>query len=721
LAAVVDKLYFLTNFARFFTCSVEMGWRLFAPSLSERGLGVRFHFNVKKYYHKLRIVHLSMHKQLLTKITTLLIVIICGTSLMAQPTDPTLFSVNGTPILVSEFTGIYTKTNQDKADFSRASLEEYLDLYTRFKLKVAKARELHLDTLPALKAELEGYRRQLAGSYLVDKEVTDGLVREAHDRMLKDIELSHVFVSCDKNASSKDTLRAYQRAMRIYQLLRNGRSDFEKIALDSSEDKTVKDNKGYLGYVTAMLPDGYYALETALYRGKPGDIVGPIRSGGGYHIIKIGQSRPARGEIEVGQILIRKGDTPEKNAAAKVRIDSIYAALQAGAKWEEICAKTSEDQMTAPKGGYVGFFGINRYQKNYEDAAFAIAKDGDYTRPIETTIGWHIIKRVSARPVANFETMKRPLTEKMKREGRSEVAKQTMISRIQREGKFTENSANVRSWTAQQTDSIFHTYKWKPDPAKPQTVLFSFGNTKSYTVADFEEYCQRASRERMRGKGYPVDETIGKLYKSWKDEAALQFEETQLSVKYPEFRALMREYEEGMLLFEVAKMEVWDRANADSTGLEQYFNANLKSKYNWDERAKAVIYTVKSDDPSVVAEVRAMAAKKPSQEVAKHFNAKGDVIATMERTYEKGKNKDLDPIWGVGNMTNPKSDAGTKTTTFVKIESMIPPGPKALSEARGYAVADYQDFLEKKWVDDLRKKYPIEINKSVFESLIKKK
>jgi peptidyl-prolyl cis-trans isomerase SurA len=656
-----------------------------------------------------------MLKQLLASLG---LVLAWAAPLAAQTTDPVLFSVKGTPVYASEFRGIYTKTNQDKADFSRASLEEYLDLYVKFKLKVQKARDLQLDTTPSLKSELEGYRRQLAASYLVDKEVTDKLVLEAYDRMQRDVEISHIFVACDKNAPAKDTLRAYRRITAILGQINAGRS-FEQMAVDSSDDKTAKENRGYLGFVTAMLPDGFYSMENGIYSVRANTVFGPVRSSSGYHIVRTGQSRPARGEMEVGQILIRKGDTPEKAAVAKVRIDSVYAALQAGAVWETLCNAISEDKMTAGKGGYIGFFGINRYQKSFEEAAFALSKDGDYSRPVETTIGWHIIRRVSARPVGNFETLKRSLTDKVKRDGRSEVAKQSMIRRIQTEGKFSENIAALAAWTAQQQDSIFHTYRWKPDPAKPQTVLFGFGNTKSYTLADFEDYCTRAGRERMRGKGYPVNETVDKLYKTWKDEAALQFEETQLAKKYPDFQALMREYEEGMLLFEVAKVEVWDRANTDSVGLERFFNTTLTGKYNWDERARVNIFTVKSDDPKLLLDIREMAAKKPTADVLKKFNKKGEVVVVMERIYEKGKNKDLEGTWKANALTGAKTDAGTKTATFLKIEEIIRPTPKALNEARGYAVAEYQDYLEKQWIERLRQEYKVEINRPVLESMIK--
>ncbi|MBL7808802.1 MAG: peptidylprolyl isomerase [Saprospiraceae bacterium] len=647
-------------------------------------------------------------------------ILLLACTLHAQ-TDPALLTVKGRPVPVSEFKYIYAKTNQDKADFSEKSLREYLELYTNFKLKVQKARDMRLDTIASLNSELEGYKKQLAKSYLEDKELTDKLIREAYDRMQLDVDVSHMVVNCDRNRPAADTLRAYNRASNWLKMIRKG-ADFNTIARDSSEDKFVKENGGNLGFITAMLPDGYYDIEKALYSAKVGDIIGPVRSNAGYHLLRLNGTRPARGEMEVNQILIRKGDTPEKHQQKKMRADSAYNALIAGEKWDAVCTKFSEDKTTSAKGGYLGFFGINRYQKAFEDAAFGLQNDGDYTKPVETTLGFHIIQRKSRRPIGSFDQLKRGLTERIKRDSRSETARQSMISQIKKEGQFMENSKVLAAWSAKQTDTVFHTFKWKPDPAKPQDVLFSYGADKKYTVADFEDFCQRSGRERMRGAGYPLQETINKLYKSWGDETALAFEESQLDKKYPEFKSLMREYEEGILLFEALKQNVWDRANSDSMGLQKYYDEELKMKYQWKERARVTFYTLKTDDIKVIAKVREMAAKKPAADVLKKFNKKGkpEVLTVMEKLYEKDKNKDLGALWKAGDMTETKTDAGTKTASFIKIEELVPPSPKQLSEARGYAVADYQDYLEKKWIQDLRKEYQVVIDEGVLKSLIKK-
>lgn len=636
--------------------------------------------------------------------------------------DAVLFTVNNQPVNVSEFRYIYTKTNQDKADFSEKSLREYLDLYTTFKLKVAKAREMRLDTVQALRDELEGYRRQLANSYLVDKEVTDKLVREVFERMQQDVDVSHIYLALPRDAKSADTLRVYNRAANMLRQIQAGKVPFEQFAIDSSDDKSARENKGYLGFITAMLPDGFYAFERAVYTAKPGTVIPTvIRSGSGYHIIRVNAFRPARGKMEVAHLLLRKTGNAEKDAAVRQRIDSLYTALANGGDWDALTQKFSDDKITAPKKGYLGVFGINQYQRGFEDAAFNLAKDGEISKPVETTIGWHIIKRISARPVGKFDDEKRGLTERVRRDSRSEVARQSMIARIKRDAKAQEFRDVLAKWQAQQKDTVFLTFKWKPNPAKPQDVLMRFGKDKVYTVAEFEDYAARASRDRMRGAGTPIGEVVDKLYKSWSEEMAIAYEESHLAEKYPDFRALMREYEEGILLFDALKRNVWDRANTDSVGLENYFNSTLKSKYNWDERARVSFYTIKSDDLKVVNEVRSYAATHSAQEVVTKFNKQeNETLTVIEKTYEKGKNKDLESLWRAAAMNETKIDAGTKTATFFKVEQILPPAPKTLADARGYAVADYQDYLEKQWVEELRRQYPVKVNEDVLKSLVKK-
>ncbi len=636
----------------------------------------------------------------------------------AYADDPVLFTVAQTPVRVSEFIQLYTKNNQQKADFSEASLREYLDLHIKFKLKVQKARDMRLDTVTAFRNELESYRRQLAASYLVDREVTDKLIREVYEHMKQDVEVSHILIACSRNASPADTLAAFQRANALLHAILAG-ADFAQMARDSSQDNSSKENGGYIGFITAMLPDGYYWFEKAVYSAQPGVVPYVVRSHQGYHLIKVHRFRPARGEVEVAHILIRKGDSEEANVLKRQKADSAYIAAQR-MPWEEACLRYSEDQGSASRGGYVGAFGINRYQRSFEEAAFALEKDGDISQPVETTVGWHIIKRLSRRPLPPFEEMRRTLSERVKRDSRSEVARQSFIRRIQREANFREYPENLKAWAALQVDSIFHTFRWKPDSSAPQTPLMQYGD-RVYTVADFENFLNRSARERMRGLGHPIEQTIATLYQKWVEDEAMAYEESQLDKKYPDFKHLMREYEEGMLLFDAAKIEVWDKANTDSVGLRRYFDEHLKGKYLWDERAVVSFYTLKSADSTLLKKVREFVAKNPPEAALKKFNKKSEMLVRLEKTYEKGRNKDLEGLWRSGALSEPKIDAGTQTASFLKVERILPPSPKELSDARGYAVADYQDFLEKQWVEELRRQYPVKVEEDVFRTLIRKK
>ena len=465
--------------------------------------------------------------------------------------DPVLFTVDGKPVNVSEFNYIYSKTNGAKADFSKASVMEYLDLYTRFKMKVAKAKEMQLDTIPALIEELSGYRRQLADSYLTDREVSDKLVKEVYDRMLKDIKVSHILIKID----NKDTLKAYNSINEAQMRLAKG-DKFEDVAKALSQDETSKDNGGLIGYLTAMLPEGFYAFETAIYTTPVGKTSGIVRSPMGYHIIKVNGERPARGEVEVAHILIRTKRDGLEQPDAKDRIEKIYADLKGGKSFEELATRYTEDQNSQAKAGYLGFFGIGRYELGFEDAAFALAKDGDITEPYASSIGWHIIKRISKKDIESYDAIKSRLKARIQRDPRFELAREAMVERIKKEANFTEGVA-VRDKFIASLDSTFLTYAYRVPETPSSEKLLSFDGTTT-TVGDWAYWLGESANKRINYSmpyNNKVSEVAKKLYSEFVVEKALGYEETQLDKKYPDFKNLMREYEEGILLFEAIKQK----------------------------------------------------------------------------------------------------------------------------------------------------------------------
>ncbi|HMO40426.1 MAG TPA: peptidylprolyl isomerase [Saprospiraceae bacterium] len=650
-------------------------------------------------------------------ITLVLLVAVWPLLLSAQQQqDPVLFTVGDTPVHLSEFTYIYSKTNGQNADFSQKSLEEYLDLYVRFKLKVKEARQMQVDTIPSLKAELAGYRKQLADSYLIDREVTDKLVRELYERAKEDVDVSHIFVQIGEvgiNPMPEDSAAAYAKITAIRKRLDQGET-FEKLVQELSEDEGANSRNGNIGWLTAPLPNGFYDLENAIYNqpiGKPGK---PVRTRLGYHIAVVNRRRPARGEVEVAHVLAR---AQEGNfEAAKARIDSAYAALQQGRSFEEVTGNFSDDKTTADRGGYLGIFGIGRYEKAFEDAAFALDKDGAYSAPIRTSIGWHIIRRISKREIQPFETEKTRLETKIKQDSRFDLARVAMLERIRRENDFKVYSQVLQNFVNAQDSAAFFSFRWKASMDDPEQTIFTLGTDTRATLGEFVDFMNRAVGKRIRYNDQGVATAVQGLYQEFLNDACLRFEEAHLEEKYPEFRSLMREYEEGILLFEATKMVVWDRASQDTVGLEAFYET-VKERYQWSERARISTFKIAPESRAKVNEIYTYAQTHTPEETLSHFNTAEQTIVTLEeKTIERKAG--TTNVWIPGEVGRLQINRDG-TGTFDKIMEVIPPKLKTLQEARGYIIADYQDYLERQWVETLRKQYPVVIQQQVLKSLIK--
>ncbi len=665
-------------------------------------------------------------------IVSLLAVLFIQINLFAQTDDPVLFTVDNTPVNLSEFNYIYSKTNGDKANFSRESLEEYLDLYVKFKLKVQRAKDMKLDTVPALKRELAGYRQQLANSYLVDKEVTERLVQEAYDRTKHDIDISHIMIAVKANTPKSVDAAAAKKIDEVYKKLQQGIS-FDKLAKDFSDDAYSKNNGGRLGYFTALFRRGFYEMETAAYTTPVGQYSKPVRTAAGYHIIKVNNKREARGELTVAHILTRhpkgKDGKVVSTVDSKAKIEAIYKALNEGATFDEQARLLSEDKATKDKGGLIGPLNTNSpVDETFKDAAFALQNNGDYTKPFQSAVGWHIVKRVNKKTVDEFDIAKRRLQtkilennkkQKASKYSRQAIAKMAMVNRIKKEGKFVEHPAVLTEFITS-LDSTFITPKWKTPSTGRDKVLFEFANGLKFKLGDFADYTRRSSN-RMRGsKRNTKEDLVAMIYDSYIEQSCLKYEESQLEIKYPEFKSLMREYEEGILLFEATKILVWDKASQDTVGLKAFHKKN-PGKYMWDERAKVKIFTLKSDKVSEKGNVRAMAMKKDAQEILGKFNKSENILAVQTKTYEKGKNEQLNKVnWEVDSMTEWETNKRNKSQSFMKVVAILPPAPKTLKEARGYVIADYQDSLERQWLKELRNTYKVKIKDKVFEGMIKK-
>ncbi len=663
---------------------------------------------MNKDKHKLKMKYLSY-----------IIFFFATSQIMAQADNDVLFTVADSPVYVGEFKYIYEKTNQGEADYSKASVEEYLELYKKFKLKVVRAKDIKLDTIASLQRELEGYRKQLANSYLIDKEVTERLMKEVYERNKMDVNISHIMIQVPKESTPQDTLAKYNKIMGIWKQLQNGKR-FEEMA-SQSEDKASKDKGGNLGYINAMLPNGFYNMETAAYTTPVNSFSKPFRTRVGYHIVKNNGTREARGQMEAAHILIRTSTNPIPGSPdPKSIIDGIYNGLRGGTPWEEM-VKRSEDKSSIDNGGSLGKFGIGRFAPDFEDAVFALAEDGDFSKPIQSPAGWHIVKRIKKYPQLSYKEEKGKLQNKIKKDSRYQIAQDAMLARIKKDNNFKEYRDVTDRFRNSLSDE-FTTYRWKANPKPVNKVIFEIGDD-NFVLSELEEFLEQSSRKRQRiGRNGEVKATFDQLYNDFVKIKTLEYEEKQLEKKFPEFRYLMKEYQEGILLFEATKTEIWDRASQDSVGLAAYYN-KIKDhdKYKWKERAEVSFYSIKPEAKDKLNSIRKMAAKKTTTAVLEKYNTGDNKIITVRRDlFERGKNKVIDDMgWKIGALSEVEINKQNNSMNFLKIEKIIPVEGKTLQEARGFAVAQYQDYLERQWLTDLAESYKIVVNQDVLDKMIK--
>ncbi len=635
-----------------------------------------------------------------------------------QMSENTLFIVNGRPVGVDEFEYIYKKNSRNTPSYHRDSLRNYLDLYIKFKLKVEEARNQKLDTIEGLKDELKRYRQELAKSYLTDKEVMNRLVKELYERKKYDVDVSHILIAAGPKASPKDTLRAYMQANSLCQMLDHGQ-EFSSLAHKFSADKNTAKKGGHVGYVTAKLPDGFYHLEEAIYNTKPGNIAGPVRTRVGYHLIKVHDVRPARGMIKAAHILVRKAHKGQPDPQAKAKIEKIYEELQKGAPFGMLAKKYSEDKTSNNKAGEIGWFGINKFEDAFEDAAFALKKDSTYSKPVETSIGWHIIQRLDKKDIKDLnKTVRSKLERKIREDSRFEIAQNALIEIIKMESGFKVNQAGLDRLLSTLDKSLF-SYKWKAPVNTSKETLISLGG-HDYTAKDILNSFKRNSAVRLSmDESTPVKEGFDRLIDAFIKEKAIKYEEAHLEEKYPDFKALMREYREGILLFEAAKRNVWDKAAQDTSGLRAFFNAH-RMQYMHPE--KAALTTVKLNEISekYANKLYSRAKNKGLENALSKYRKKYSNVAKQEQLITKGDMNEKYPglPFELRAATPLHYDSALRNASFKIITNIIPAHPKKLNEARGYILSDYQNQLDKEWVEKLRKKYPVKINEKAFDKLV---
>lgn len=628
--------------------------------------------------------------------------------------DDSVIEIDGKKVSKSEFLQIYLKNN-NAPKYDQQSLDEYMELFKKFKLKVAEAEALGYDTIPKLKKELEGYRKQLAQPYLIDSSQNSYLVNQAYERMKTEIRASHILIRVEENALPEDTLRAYNKIMALKKRIEAG-EDFAAVAKSKggSEDPSAQRNNGDLGFFTAF--QMVYQFEEAAYTTLVGSISNPVRTKYGYHILKIADQRPARGTMKAAHIMIAvaKDASDEEKVSAQKKVDEIYAKLKNGESFATLASEFSDDGQTAEKGGELPLFGTGtttRMVPEFEEAAFALKNDNDISQPVKTDVGFHIIKRLQWTPLRTFAELKKEIQSKVNKDDRAISTQLSFITKMKKSYGFADNFAKTSKWFVQNIDTNYVKGKWNASKLKSDKVMFTLADQK-FTQKQFAKYLEKNYRAVRSTDNRTL---VEKQYANFQKAEILAFEERQLDSKYPEFKALMKEYHDGILLYEVMTDKVWNKAIKDTAGLRVYFNAN-NNKYVWGERANAYVYECTSKEVAAKVATLLKSDTISSKTIIGVINKDSELnlrvrtgkFETATTSYLKNQviKKGVNPVYQFENKFY-----------VVKVDELLPAGPKLLSEAKGAATSDYQTYLEKQWLEEIAKKHPIIVNKQVLYSL----
>ena len=636
-----------------------------------------------------------------------------------------LMTIGDQDITVKEFSDVYYKNNLKSDVIEKKTVDEYLELFTTFRMKVMEAERLQLDTSAKFQKELAGYRKQLAKPFMSSDDITDELIQEAYERKLKDIRASHILIRCDKNALPSDTLKAYNKAIDIRKKTLAKGADFAALADQYSDDPSAKGmkatensparpgNHGDLGYFTVF--DMVYPFETGAYNTKEGQISMPVRSDFGYHIIKVQSVTDAMGSIQAAHIFLQLPyDASEEDVAAmKQKADNIYKELmdKDGKNWAEKVKQYTDDKGTIARDGALSPFPVSRIVPEFIDACKSL-EVGQIAKPIRTNYGFHIIKLLSKSGVDTFENEKRGLAERIEKDMRSKKSEEMVLKQVKSEYKFKQNDKNMEDFIATVDSSILRKAYEPSDKVDMNAVLFSLEG-KPTKVSELIDYIKNnmTTQKFISPSAYAYQ-----LYENFRNATILDYADAHLEDKYPEFKALVQEYKDGILLFDLMDKEVWDKAVKDTLGLQEFHQRNA-SKYMWEDRAYATIITVAK--PESLPKVKALLDGGIELDSLKTTLQRDSIPAVFVRKgyYQKGDNNFVDQTeWKVG-VRNEIPSTVDQSTTIVCIREVRQPEPKTLKEARGLVTSDYQVELEQKWVQDLKKRYPVKIDEKVLDKV----
>jgi len=633
--------------------------------------------------------------------------------------DPVLMTINDEEkVTKSEFERIYFKNNKDSL-VDEKSVRDYLELFINFKLKVLEAKKLGLDTLPNFKQELQSYRKQLSAPYFIDKETEEKLLKEAYERKKWRIRTSHILIKVNEMASPADTLAAYNKAMEIRKRIEKG-EDFATLAKEYSDDDASKINGGDIGYLTVFTTVLPY--ENVAYSLKVGEVSQPVRSQYGYHIIKVTDRKENVGDVKVAHIMILvPRDAKEEDAKkAEEKINEVYQKLLNGEDFAKLALEYSDDKASAKRGGDLPWFGPGRMVPEFESVAYE-TKLGEFSKPFRTAFGWHIIKKIEVRPLGTFEAEKNELANKIAKDPRAQQSKTVFLEKLKNQYNYTFNQKNLDEILKYVDTTVYSGNINIPKNLNLKKPLFTLKDSV-YTQEKFIKYLTSLKNKTKESVDNETAKLyVKKVYKDWEQNQIIAYEDARLESKYPEFAQLLQEYHDGILLFDLTDKMVWSKAVKDTLGLKEFYEKN-KNNYMWDERAEVYLISYENDKCKDNLLKAIDKNKQNIDDLLNSINKKSICLTKKDvRLFSKGELSEVDKIaFNTDKSQNKKYSVLPDKKYIYYVNKLIPPQPKQLNEAKGIITADYQSFLEKEWIKELRNKYKVVVNEDVLKQIIKK-
>jgi len=634
----------------------------------------------------------------------IIISILFTTNIFSQET---LMTINDEKISINEFENIFYKNNED-IEITKEYLDEYIDLFINFKLKVKESKELGYDTLSSFIKELDGYKKQLSKPYLRDNNFNENLFNEALERIQFDINASHILIKIENN----DAKSALNEALSIRNQIISKEISFSDAAVKYSDDEYVLDSKGNLGYFTAFMM--LYDFESVAYNSSIGEVSVPVKTQYGYHLILVNDKRKAVGERKVAHIMFKtgKGANTKKINESYKKASETYDLLTKGDKFVEVAERFSEDRSTAVKGGVLPSFGVGKMVREFEEATFSLKLPGDFSKPFQTPYGWHIVMLLEDNPVKLDDDLFLSVKQKIEKDSRSKLSNEFMITKLKDLYNikiYKENFNFLRKIAVKEVSKSAWDNELLIDGDKK---IFKI-ESKSYSLKELSDFIINNQKK---------NNDFDQLYIEFLNLSLLSYEESQLESKYPEFKNLLKEYKEGILLFDITNNNVWKKAVEDSAGLSNYFNENL-SDYKWNERLDVSIFTCLNYNVSYKVRNQLYKLKRgliKDIDVLNKINSSSPLnVQLVSGQFSKNENNIVDQIvWKKGISKSVKNDDGSYTVVFVN--DILNARAKNLNETKGKVISDYQKFLDLTWIKFLRSKYKVELNKNLLYSLISK-